>query len=118
MGKEIHNEFGVIDLAEDVIASIAGTAAIECYGLVGMSSRNNVDRVAELLGRENLSRGVVVTIQDNEVTIDLYIIVGYGIKISEVASNVMERVRYTVENLTGLSVKQVNVNVQGVRIIE
>jgi len=65
-----------------------------------------------------LARGVVVSIKDNEVIIDLYIVVGYGVKISEVATSVMERVRYTTEKLTGLKVSQVNVNVQGVRILE
>jgi uncharacterized alkaline shock family protein YloU len=60
----------------------------------------------------------VVSIDENLVVIDLYIIVGYGVKISEVAANVMERVRYTTENLTGLTVAQVNVNVQGVRVLE
>ncbi|MDR3288513.1 MAG: Asp23/Gls24 family envelope stress response protein [Peptococcaceae bacterium] len=118
MGKEISNEYGSVDISEGVIATIAGAAAIECYGLVGMSSRKSTDKVVELLGRENLSRGVVVAIQENEVTIDLYIIVGYGMKISEVAMNVMERVRYTVENLTGFSVNKVNINVESVRVLE
>lgn len=118
MGKEINNILGKIDISEEVIATIAGAAAIECYGLVGMASRKSTDKFSELLGRENLARGVVVSIDENQVVIDLYIIVGYGVKISEVAANVMERVRYTTENLTGLTVAQVNVNVQGVRVLE
>ena len=118
MGKEINNNLGKIEISEEVIATIAGAAAVECYGLVGMASRKLTDGFADLLGRENLARGVVVTINDDQVVIDLYIIVGYGVKISEVAANVMERVRYTTENLTGLRVAQVNVNVQGVRVLE
>ncbi|MHB1651086.1 MAG: Asp23/Gls24 family envelope stress response protein [Desulfitobacteriaceae bacterium] len=119
MGKEISNRLGKIDISEEVIATIAGAAAIECYGLVGMASTRKItDGVAEILGRENLARGVVVSIKENEVVIDLYIIVGYGVRISEVAANVMERVRYTSENLTGLNVSQVNVNVQGVRVLD
>ena len=118
MGKEITNNLGKIDISEEVIATIAGAAAVECYGLVGMASRKSTDMFSELLGRENLARGVVVSIDDNQVVIDLYIIVGYGVKISEVATNVMERVRYTTENLTGLKVAQVNVNVQGVRVLD
>lgn len=119
MGKEITNNLGFIDISEEVIATIAGAAAIECYGLVGMASTRKItDGVAEILGRENLARGVVVSLQDNEVVIDLYIIVGYGVRISEVAANVMERVRYTTENLTGLKVNQVNVNIQGVRVLD
>lgn len=118
MGKEINNNLGKIDISEEVIATIAGAAAVECYGLVGMSSRKISDGFTELLGRENLARGVMVKIDDNQVVIDLYIVVGYGVNISEVATNVMERVRYTTENLTGLHVAQVNVNVQGVRVLE
>ncbi|AHF07628.1 Asp23/Gls24 family envelope stress response protein [Desulfitobacterium metallireducens] len=118
MGKEINNNLGKIDISEEVIATIAGAAAVECYGLVGMSSRKITDGFTELLGRENLARGVMVKIDDNQVVIDLYIVVGYGVNISEVATNVMERVRYTTENLTGLHVAEVNVNVQGVRVLE
>jgi uncharacterized alkaline shock family protein YloU len=118
MGKEIINSLGKIDISEEVISTIAGATAVECYGLVGMASRKITDGFADLLGRENLARGVVVSIKDNEVVIDLYIVVGYGVKISEVAASVMERVRYTTEKLTGLNVSQVNVNVQGVRILE
>ncbi|NMA68788.1 MAG: Asp23/Gls24 family envelope stress response protein [Desulfitobacterium sp.] len=118
MGKEIRTNLGRIDISEEVIATIAGAAAIECYGLVGMASKKSSDKFTELLGRENLAKGVVVSIHGDEVIVDLYIIVGYGVKISEVASNVMERVRYTTENLTGLKVAQVNVNVQGVRVLE
>jgi len=118
MGKEIINNLGRIDISEEVISTIAGATAVECYGLVGMASRKITDGFVDLLGRENLGRGVVVSIKDNEVIIDLHIVVGYGVRISEVAANVMERVRYTTEKLTGLNVSQVNVNVQGVRVLE
>ena len=119
MGKAITNNYGTINIAEEVIATIAGAAAVECYGLVGMASQRKLsDGFAELLGRENLDRGVVVNVQDNEVTIDLYIIVSYGVKISEVAANVMERVRYNTEKFTGFKVSQVNVIIQGVRVLE
>lgn len=118
MGKEIINSLGKIVISEEVISTIAGATAVECYGLVGMASRKITDGFADLLGRENLARGVVVSIKDNEVIIDLYIVVGYGVRISEVATNVMERVRYATEKLAGLNVSQVNVNVQGVRVLE
>lgn len=118
MGKLMETKLGNVDISEDVIATISGAAAIECYGLVGMSSRKISDGVSGLLKRENLSKGVVVAFREEEVIIDLNIIVGYGVKISEVAANVMERVRYTVETMTGLKVAEVNVNVQGVRLLE
>ncbi|HHV65242.1 MAG TPA: Asp23/Gls24 family envelope stress response protein [Peptococcaceae bacterium] len=118
MGKLMETKLGKIEISEEVIATIAGAAAIECYGLVGMASRKISDGVSGLLKRENLSKGVVVTFTDDMLIIDLNIIVGYGTKISEVAANVMDRVRYTVETMTGLKVAEVNVNVQGVRFLE
>lgn len=117
MSQVTVNEFGRIIVADDAIATIAGAAALESYGLVGMCSRSRLkDNFVELLGKENLSRGVEVTVNNDRVTVDLYIIVSYGTKISEVAQNVMETVKYAVENLIGLHVDQVNVNVQGVRV--
>lgn len=109
-------ELGQIKITDDVIAVIAGIAATECYGLVGMASRNIQDGIAELLGRDNLSRGVEVHLDGDEVTIDLYIIVEYGTRITEVAHNVIEKVRYVVETMTGLKVSRVNIAVQGVRV--
>jgi uncharacterized alkaline shock family protein YloU len=114
--NELRTKFGQIIIDEDVLATIAGLAAIECYGLVGMASRKIQDGIVELLRRDNLSRGVEVSIQGDQVNVDLYIIVGYGVKISEVAYNVMEKVRYSIEKTTGLKVNKVNVNVQGVKV--
>lgn len=116
MGSEMSNEFGKVQIAQEVIATIAGAAAVECYGLVGMASRSITDGVAELLGKEAYGKGVEITFSDGRVIIDLYIIVNYGNKISEVARNVMERVKYAIESVTGLDVEQVNVYVQGVRV--
>lgn len=116
MAKKKSTALGGLDISEEVIAAIAGAAAVECYGLVGMAARKVTDGFAEILGRESLSKGVAVTLEGREVRIDLYIIVTYGVKISEVANNVRERVKYSVENATGLVVREVNVNVQGVRV--
>ncbi len=92
-------------------------AATECYGLVGMASRNIQDGIAELLGMDNMGRGgVEVRLAGDEVVVDLYIIVEYGTKITEVAHNVMNKVRYVVESMTGLKVSRVNITVQGVRV--
>lgn len=118
MGKIMETKLGKIEISEEVIATIAGSAAIECYGLVGMSSHKISDGVSGLLKRENLAKGVNVTFKEDILSIDLNIIVGYGVKISEVAANVIDRVRYTVETMTGHKVAEVNVNVQGVRFLE
>jgi len=109
--------FGKITIADDVIATIAGLAATECYGIVGMAARRLKDGLAELLGRENLSRGVVVSFKDGGIRIDLNVIVGYGTRISEVAHNVMSQVRYRVEQCTGMPVLGVDITIQGIRAI-
>jgi uncharacterized alkaline shock family protein YloU len=118
MPKEITTELGKITISEDVIATVAGMAAMDCYGLVGMASRKQVkDTVTELLGRDNPGRGVEIRIVDGEILIDLYIIVSYGTRISEVAQNVMDKVKYTFESMLGLTIEQVNIIVQGVRVM-
>ncbi len=116
MGQEFSNSFGKISISREVIAIVSGLAAMECYGLVGMASQKLQDGLAELLGRESLSKGVAVKIEEEEVIIELFIIVEYGINITEVANNVIDKVSYTVEKMTGVRPSKVNINVQGVRI--
>ncbi|MBP1930731.1 Asp23/Gls24 family envelope stress response protein [Ammoniphilus resinae] len=119
MSVELKTPLGKIDVENEVIAMIAGGAAEDCYGLVGMASRNSLkDGVAELLGKENLGRGVTVRENGELVEIDLYVIVNYGVKISEVAHNVQSTVKYTLEQSLGLQVGAINVYVQGVRVTE
>lgn len=118
MALEIENELGKIEISTDVIANIAGGTVVESYGVVGMASKNQVrDGFAELLGKENYSRGVIVEHNEGKLTIELYIIVSYGVKISEVAANVQSTVKYKLEKTLGLSIEAVNIHVQGVRII-
>lgn len=116
MLSESRTEYGNIAIGEEVIATLAGAAAMECYGIVGMASRRLTDGFVELLGRDNWSRGVEVKVDGNEVYIALHIIVSYGVRISEVAKNVMQKVKYAVERITGLTVARVDVYVQGVQL--
>ncbi|KIL41131.1 hypothetical protein SD70_08810 [Gordoniibacillus kamchatkensis] len=117
MSIELTQELGKIIVTGDVVATLAGSAALECYGLVGMASRKQLkDGIAELLGRDNLGRGVEVRRDGDNVEIDLYIIVSYGTKISEVAHNVQNRVKYVLNDVVGLKVDAVNIFVQGVRV--
>lgn len=115
-GRETETGLGRLALSEEAIATIAGAAATECYGVVGMAGRKMTDGISELLGKENLSKGVSVSIEGDDVYVDLLIVVGYGVRISEVARMVVDKVRYTLQNATGLNVKKVTVNVQGVRV--
>ncbi|MEA4882108.1 MAG: Asp23/Gls24 family envelope stress response protein [Clostridia bacterium] len=116
MGKELSTGLGQITMSDDAIAALAGMAATECYGLVGMASRTFTDGIAELLGRENISRGVEVHVEGDDVWVHLYIIVEYGTRITVVAGNVMDKVKYVLETSTGLHVAGVNITVQGVRV--
>lgn len=119
MTNRMETDLGEVIISEELIATLAGVAAIECYGLVGMSPRAKIkDGIAELLGRDNLSRGIEVTKEEDQLKVDLFIIVSYGTKIREVAANVQEKVKYTLERLTGLNVSQINVHVQGVRVAD
>ncbi|MFC3790816.1 Asp23/Gls24 family envelope stress response protein [Paenibacillus sp. GCM10012307] len=113
----MNNESGNIYIADEVISVIAGSAAMECYGLVGMASRKQLkDGISELLGRENLSRGVEIRRENELLHIDLYIIVSYGIKISEVAHNIQSKVKYVLNEVVGIRADHVHVFVQGVRV--
>ncbi|MFB1081152.1 Asp23/Gls24 family envelope stress response protein [Jeotgalibacillus sp. JSM ZJ347] len=117
MAIELTTKYGQIDISNDVIAMVAGGAAIECYGIVGMASKHQIrDGLTDILRRENFTRGVIVRQDGDKVTIDMYIIVGYGTKISEVAHNVQSSVKYTLDKTVGLSVEAVNIFVQGVRV--
>lgn len=109
-------DLGKINIAPEAIAMVAGIATLQCFGVVGMSSRSLQDGIAQLLhGKENLTKGIEVRIDDDLVEIGLYVIVEYGTKINEVAHNVIENVKYAVEDQLGLLVHKVNVHVLGVR---
>lgn len=112
----IENHLGKIYITEEVIATLAGLATNESYGVVGMASRRFSDGITEILGRESLSRGVEVLWQDKKLHIGVHIVVGYGTRISEVARNVISQVQYQVTKSTGLKVAWVTVNVRSVRV--
>ncbi|MBP2240088.1 putative alkaline shock family protein YloU [Cytobacillus eiseniae] len=117
MSIELKTKFGQIDISNDVIATLAGGAAIDCYGIVGMASKHQIkDGLTEILRKENFTRGVIVRQENDEVHIDMYIIVSYGTKISEIAHNVQSKVKYTLNQTVGLAVESVNIYVQGVRV--
>lgn len=117
MSIELNTNDGHVTITNDVIATIAGGAAVECYGIVGMASKNQIkDGISEILRKENFARGVIVRQEDDHLHIDMYIIVSYGTKISEVAHNVQSQVKYTLGQSLGLSIDSVNIYIQGVRV--
>jgi len=118
MAVENKTNYGSISITEDAIAALVGGVITECYGVVGMASRQVLrDGWAELLKRENYARGVVVKNKDGCLAIDLYIIVGFGVRISEVVAEAQKKVKYVLEKSLCLEVTEVNVFVQGVRVI-
>ena len=117
MSIELTTTYGQIDISNEVIAIIAGGAAVDCYGIVGMASKNQIkDGLTDILRKDNFTRGVIVRQEEDLVHIDMYIIVSYGTKISEIAHNVQSKVKYTLDKTVGLAVDTVNIFVQGVRV--
>ena len=111
MAVKIQTPAGTIEITNDVMATVVG-------GIVGMASKNQIkDNLNDILRRENYSRGVVVRQEDNGIAVDVYTIVSYGTKISEVSRNVQEKVKYNLETLLGVTANSVNVFVQGVRVL-
>lgn len=116
MDCKFNTDLGVVTVSDEVIVQVAGYAALNCYGIVGMASKRSTDGIVQLMGRENLGRGVRVRPSGEKVDVDLFIIVEYGISISAVAASIIETVKYQVEHLTGISVGRVNVCVEDIRV--
>ena len=116
MDFKFQTELGAVSVDDDVVTRIAGYAALDCYGIVGMASKRSTDGIVQLMGRENLGRGGKVRPSGDKVDIDLFIIVEYGISISAVAASIIETVKYKVEKLAGIPVGRVNVCVEDIRV--
>lgn len=116
MTIKLDNEIGAININTEVVAMIAGSSAMECYGLVGMAAKSTTNGLAKLLRGDQLTKGVDVHEEEEGIVLDLYVIVQFGTKISVVAKNIIDQVKYNVENQTGLKVLKVNLNIEGVRV--
>lgn len=116
---QMDNSNGKIIIDTDVIATYAGAVAVECFGIVGMAAVNMKDGLVKLLKKDYLSHGIhVIVDENNEISFDFHLIVSYGISISTVADNLMETVKYKVEEFTGMKVKKMNIYVEGLRVID
>ncbi len=118
MKESISLSEGNVNINADVIAKYAGLTAIECFGIVGMASKSMKDGISRLLKRENLSKGIDVRVDEGGISVDFHIIVAYGISIETIAANLIENVTYKLEELTGMHVKEINIFVDGVRVID
>lgn len=105
-----------VKISDDVVQIIAGIAAGEVDGVQAMGN-SIASGLAELLGgKKSVSRGVKVEVQENTVTIDVHVVVRYGVRIPDVAWNIQEKVKEAVETMTGLEVLKVNIHIDGIHI--
>ena len=118
MSELIENENGKISIDTEVIAEFAGHAALDCFGIVGMASLSMKDGLAKLLKGSNVSKGVSVKCDENGLVIRFHIIVAYGVNINTVVDNLINTVKYQVEDYTTMKVDAINVYVEGVRVID
>jgi len=110
---------GSVSIDSEVIATIAGYAATNSYGVVGMAYRSKTDTVANLLKKENITKGIKVVISDdNIISVDIHIIIEYGVNINVIGKSIIKNVKYQITHMTGLDVEQVNVYVEGFRVQE
>ncbi|MCI8806103.1 MAG: Asp23/Gls24 family envelope stress response protein [Clostridiales bacterium] len=109
-GKSNFKCSGQVNISDDVIAVIAGTTALQTDGVVGMAG-NLAGDIIEMLGKRNFSKGVKISIEDKNVYIYLGLVMRFGSKVHETALMVQENVKTAVENMTGLSVAAVDINI-------
>ncbi|BAH06174.1 Asp23/Gls24 family envelope stress response protein [Clostridium kluyveri] len=118
MEENMNNEInmGIVKISDEVVGVIAGLATTEINGIVGMSA-SLVGGITQILtGKKNLSKGVKVSVGENNAAIDLFVVVEYGVRIPDVALKVQQNVKRAVESITGLEVSAVNIHVQNVMI--
>ena len=112
------NEYGQVAIDHEVILNIAGAAAMECYGIVGMAAKDMKYGFARLLKMESQTKGISLTAQDNAIILDIHVIVLYGTSIAVICESLIDTVKYKVEEATGLKVLCVNVFVDGLKLDE
>ncbi len=119
MKGHLVNQYGEVVIDLEVIKKYAGSTAVECFGIVGMAAISMKDGLVKLLKGDSLTRGIYVTVdEDNKLCIDFHVIIAYGVSIKTVAENLMENVKYKVEEFTGLQIDKINMYVDGVRVID
>ncbi len=118
MVAKFNTKYGEIVVSQRVIAELAGNIAAKCYGIVGMGSRSTKDGIVSLLRSDNMTKGIDVKSAGDGIGLTLHIIVQYGINIGAACESVVHRVKYNVETILGIKVKNVAVKVEGIRVSE
>ena len=118
MKGRMNTGLGEVTINTDVIATYAGSVAVECFGIVGMAAVNMKDGLVKLLRKDSLKHGINVSLNDNKISLDFHVIVAYGVSIRAVSDNLIDNVKYKVEAFTGIEVDSINIMVEGVRVID
>ncbi|MBQ6937290.1 MAG: Asp23/Gls24 family envelope stress response protein [Clostridia bacterium] len=116
MAVKTDNQYGSITISNNVIASAAGIIATSCYGVVGMAIRSPKDGIVSLLKPSNLAKGIKISVSENEITVDMFIVVQYGVNINAICESIIHGVKYRLSELIGMDVKAVNVFVESIRV--
>lgn len=119
MNGRIDSGLGQIVIDTDVIATYAGSVAVECFGIVGMAAIGMKDGLVKLVRRDSLKHGISVKITpENKIRLDFHVIIAYGVNISAITDNLVSNVKYKVEAFTGIEIEKINIYVEGVRAID
>ena len=106
MKGRMNTGLGEVTINTDVIATYAGSVAVECFGIVGMAAVNMKDGLVKLLRKDSLKHGINVSLNDNKISLDFHVIVAYGVSIRAVSDNLIDNVKYKVEAFTGIEVER------------
>lgn len=118
MKGNFSTDLGQIYIDPKVIATYAGSVAVECFGIVGMAWVNVADGVVKLLRRDAWTKGINVEVKDNRLFLDFHVIVSYGVNIPTVMDNLISSVQYKMKAFTGMEIGRINIYVEGVRVID
>ena len=119
MKGQMDTQYGKVLIDGNVIATYAGSVAVECFGIVGMAAINMKDGLVKLLKKDYLNHGINVVVDENNmINIDFHVIIAYGVSIATVSDNLIETVKYKVETFTGMKINKINIYVEGVRVID
>jgi len=116
--SSMNTHMGSITIDKEVISQYAGSVATECFGIVGMAGVNMKDGLVKLLKMDSMTRGIVVSMENNKLVLDFHVIVAFGVSILAVSENLISNVKYKVEEFTGIEIEKINIFVEGVRVID
>lgn len=112
---QIETSRGNIYYSEELIKNVVAMSAMECSGVVGMANRNVKEGIGEIL-KNNINNGVKINFVDKKLNIDVFVIVKYGVKVAVIANDVIQKIKYSIENYAGIVVNSITVNIQGIRV--